>query len=353
MSTQVRDPFLAVTIDTTGSTHYRVDHENLTNASYTRLPTPEEDGKFVVPYDLPNVPSTYTVSVQTKNSLHESAVVSESVILMSDVVSTVSTKRNLLRIAQSFGSNVTPTTMCDGIKCFHSFISLYNNSDTEIDLSTVKLWTRYQNATSEPSYDVDGITLLEYNTLPDNPVVLTNWASVTLSGTIAPNGYFLILGPRVPTENIQAGTEAIEQIVFTTGIEDTTNYHVDLDLSASTDFWVSSKYTEIFLSDAALTTVPELLYNQGALCESFIDLYGTTSDKSSEVEENYEVPECILTYFNGNSKHYIKTIVDPTIEAASNLTDYTSVSIKKLSSAAIRITPTCRPRNSNFTGEYV
>lgn len=353
MSTQVRDPFLAVTIDTTGSTHYRVDHENLPTAAYTRLPAPEDDGKFVVPYDLPNVPSTYTVSVQTKNSLHESAVLSESVILLSDINPAVSTLRNKLRIAQSFGPNVTPTTMCDEIKCFHSFISLYNNSDTEIDLSTVKLWTRYQNATSTPSYDVDGITLLEYITLPDNPVVLTNWASVTLSGTIAPNGYFLILGPRVPIENIQADTAAIEQILFTTGIEDTTNYHVDLDLSASSDFYISSKLVQIVLTDSSVTSLPESIYAEGAFCAGFIDLYGCTANDSDVVAENYAVPDCILGYYDGNSKQRVKNLIAPTVEAVNNDTDYTTSSIKSLTSVTIRASVNCRPRNSNFTGEYV
>ena len=63
MSTQVRDPFLAVTIDETGATHYRVAHENLSSAIYTRLPDPQEDGKYLVSYTLPNTPSTYSVSV--------------------------------------------------------------------------------------------------------------------------------------------------------------------------------------------------------------------------------------------------------------------------------------------------
>lgn len=351
MSTQVRDPFLAVTIDTTGSTHYRVAHENLAAASYTRLPAPEDDGKFVVPYNLPNVPSTYPVSVQTKNSLHESAVVSEDVTLLSDIVSTVSAKRNLLRIAQSFGPNVTATTMCDEIKCYHSFVTLYNNSASPIDLSTVKIWTRYQNATSVPVYTGEIIT--EYVTNPDSPASLTDWQSATLTGTIQPNKYFLILGPRVATENIQADSNSAEIVQFTTDVEGLTNFHVDLDLSITGNFYVSSKFVDIVLTDSSVTSLPANIYNNGALCTGFIDMYGCTANKSSTATENYEVPDCILNYFNNNSKQQLKTIINPTVEASSNLTDYTSTSIKSATINTVRTNPLIRPRNSNFTGEYV
>lgn len=351
MSTQVRDPFLEVKIDTDGSTHYRVAHENIASVPYTRLPEPLEDGQYAVSYNLPNVPSTYTVSVQNKNSLHESAVISESVILLSDIVSTVSAKRNLLRIAQAFGPNVTPTTMCNEIKCYHGFVTLYNNSASPIDLSTVKIWTRYQNATSVPIV-VNEITT-GYTTNPDSPVSLTVWKSVTLTGTIEAGKYFLILGPEVASGNIQADGKSAEIVQFTTGVEGLTDFHVDLDLSASSDFYISSKLVQIVLTDSSVTSLPESIYADGALCTGFIDLYGCTANKSLVAAENFEIPQCMLTYFNDNSKQQLKTIINPVIEASSNLTDYTSTSIKTATVNTIRTNPLIRPRNSNFTGEYV
>jgi len=138
MATQVRDNILAVTINGTGSTHYRIAHDaNITTTEYSTLPLENPANTFLVRHDLPTTPGNYTLSVQLKNSLHESSVLTSDVSLLSNINANVSTLRNKLRIAQSFGPNADPDTYCDDIHCFYGFISLYNNSATDIDLSNV------------------------------------------------------------------------------------------------------------------------------------------------------------------------------------------------------------------------
>lgn len=327
MSTQVRDPFLAVTINGTGSTHYRVAHQDLNTAAYTRLPEPQEDGTFLVPYTLPNIPSSYNVSVQLKNSLHESNVLTEPIILLSDVVSTVSTLKDKLRIAQSYGPNAAPATWADGLKCFYSWISLYNNSDTPIDLSTVALWTRYGNATSV--YDD---VALSYTTTPDG--TKSDWTKVTLSGTIQPHKYFLIQGKKAA--NIVAEETLVPAITFDVFVP---------DLVLTDTLFVSSKYNNLYLADASLVAPPADIFASGACSTGFIDLYGTTAFEAG-VEE-YPIPECIVGYTVNNSKSQVKTIINPTIGALDNATDYTSTSIKSLTAVTIQAS-IAKPRNSTY-----
>jgi len=353
MATQVRDNILAVTINGTGSTHYRIAHDaNLASVEYETLPLEDPANTYLVRHDLPTVPGNYTLSVQLKNSLHESSVLTSDLSLLSNINPAVSTLRNKLRIAQSFGPNADKDTYCDEIKCFHSWISLYNNSETNIDLANVAVWTRWQDATSI-NIGVDPAILWATN--PTVPNVKIGWNKTVLSGTIAPNSYFLILGPRVPTEQIVQDGKSIEQIKFTTDAEGADTFHVDLDLSLSTDFYISSKYTEMFLSDASLVAVPEDIYSTGALCANFIDLYGATANTSTIVEENFLEPQCIYNYFGSNSKQQVKTIVDPTIEASANLTDYTAKSIKSATAANIRTLAwdTAKPRNSVYVKALV
>ena len=330
MSTQVRDPFLAVTINGTGATHYRVAHENLSTATYTRLPDPQEDGTFLVAHTLPNTPGNYTVSAQLKNSLHASTVASEQVILLSDIVETVSTLRNKLRIAQIYGNTVVPDLMPDAIKCFYCWMSLYNNGTTPIDLSTVKLWTRYENCTSV----LDGATGTYINT-PTG--VLSDWTAITLSGTIQPGKYFLIQGKR-PATILNEGT-------ITPAIDFTT-FAPDLDLTSS--LFISSKFQNVFLSDATLTSVPSDIFASGALTTGFIDLWGATSqDAKSTPPEMYQNPQAIVSYMVNSSKSQVRTIINPTIEALANSTDYSSTSIKSATPTTI-LTSIARPRNSAY-----
>lgn len=330
MSTQVRDPFLAVTIDETGATHYRVAHENLTSATYTRLPDPQEDGKYLVAYTLPNTPATYSVQVQVKNSLHESTVASESVVLLSDLVAGVSTLHDKLRIAQIFGNNVTPDTIPDGVNCFYCWLSLYNNGTTPINLSTVKLWTRYENCTSV----LDEVSGTYTNTQTG---VLSDWAAITLSGTIQPGKYFLIQGKRPAT--ITGESTTTPAINFTTFVP-------DLDLSSS--MFISSKFQNIFLSDATVTTIPSDIFAHGALIPGFIDLWGSTAqDATSTPPEIYQNPQSIVNYMVNGSKSQARYINNPTIPALDNSLDYTSLSIKKLTTTTI-LTSLARPRNSAY-----
>lgn len=328
MSTQVRDPFLAVTINGNGATHYRVAHENLSTATYTRLPDPQEDGTFLVAHTLPNTPGNYTVSAQLKNSLHESTVVSEPVILLSDIVSDVSALRNKLRIAQSYGCNAAPTTYADGLKCLYCWISLYNNSDTAIDLSTVKLWTRYGDATSV--YDNVGLV---WNTTPTG--TSSEWISITLSGTIQPNKYFLIRGDK--SANIVAEETLTPCITFESGTQ-----VPDLVLPG---LFISSKMANIYLTDSTVTSITGDPFASGALTTGFIDLYGATSFEAG-VEE-YSTPSYIVEYYVGNSKAKVKTLINPIIEALNNLTDYAATSIKSLTATTI-LTSVANPRNSTY-----
>jgi len=343
MATLVRDNILAVTIDGTGATHYRVAHdENLPTAEYVQLPIPNEgtSNLFLVRHDLPTVPGIYPVSVQIKNSLHESDVVSESVTLLSNIAAGVSTLRNKLRIAQVFGPNADPDTYCDDVHCFYGFISLYNNSLTDINLANVAIWTRYQNMTSTT---LDGG--LTWSTLPDDPATKSEWTKTVLSGTIGAGKYFLIQGPRPVEGHIVNEVGLTPAINFTAGVDDATNFHTDLDLSGSATFYISSKVSEVFLADASLAAVPSTIYNGGALCTGFIDLHGAgTTDLGTLA------PECIYNYMTSNSKQQVKTIIDPTKEAMDNSLDYTTKSIKTATPALIRtlIWDTAKPRNSTY-----
>ena len=328
MSTQVRDPFLAVTIDETGATHYRVAHENLTSAVYARLPDPQLDGKYIVPYTLPNTPSTYSVSVQVKNSLHESTVVSESVVLLSDVIAGVSTLRNKLRIAQSYGCNAAPTTYADGLKCLYCWLSLYNDSDTAIDLSTVKIWTRYGDAAS--TYDDVG---LAWNTVPTGTT--SEWTSISLTGTIQPNKYFLIRGDKAA--NIVAEETLTPCITFEAGTQ-----VPDLIVPG---LFISSKMANIYITDSTVSTVTGNPFANGALSVGFVDLYGATAFEAG-VEE-YPTPASIVGYYIGNSKAKVKTLIDPTADALDNLTDYVATSIKSLTTTTI-LASVANPRNSTY-----
>ena len=326
MSTQVRDPFLAVTIDGTGATHYRVAHENLSGATYTRLPEPSEDGKYIVPYNLPNIPASYNVSVQIKNSLHESVVVSEPVVLLSDLISYVSVLKDKLRIAQSYGATAAPNAYADGLKCFYSWVSLYNNSDTPINLSTVAIWTRYGNATS--TYDE---VALAWNTVPDGTT--SEWTKTILSGTIQPGKYFLIQGAKVA--NIIAEQTLNPCITFDVFVP---------DLVIPTLF-VSSKMTNIYLSDASLASINGDPFASGAYSKGFIDLYGCTNIEAGV--EAYPAPYSIVNYIVKNSKQQVKTLTAPTVGALDNSTDYSSTSIKSLTPVTIQAS-VAKPRNSTY-----
>ena len=326
MSTQVRDPFLAVTIDGSGSTHYRVAHQDLNTAVYTRLPEPQEDGTFLVPYTLPNIPASYNVSVQLKNSIHESTVVTEPVILLSDLVSDVSTLKDKLRIAQVYGANAAPTTFADGLKCLYSWVSLYNSSNAPIDLSKVAIWTRYGNATSTYN-DI----ALSYNTVPDGTT--SDWTKIQLSGTIQPGKYFLIQGAKVA--NIVAEETLTPCITFDVFVP-------DLVLP---DLFISSKMQNVYLSDATLQSITGDPFASGACSTGFIDLYGCTNIEVGT--EEYPAPYSILNYIIKNSKQQVKTIVNPTIGALDNATDYTSTSIKSLTAVTIQAS-IAKPRNSTY-----
>ena len=327
MSVQVRDPFLAVTIDGSGATHYRVSHNEIANTAYTRLPEPQEDGTYVVPYNLPNIPRTYSVSCQLKNSIHESAIVSDSVVLLSDIVAGVSTLKDKLRIAQVYGPNADVDTYCDGIKCFYSWISLYNNSSQPIDLSSVKLWMSWGNSTSV--YDDAG---LAYNTTPDGTV--TNWTPLTLSGIIQPNSYFLIRGDKannIVDESIIAPNVAISFDTFVP----------DLILPG---LFVSSKCNSLLLSDSSVSSVINNPFNSGALSVGYIDQHGITNIETSETYPN---PYAIVNFSVKNSKQQVKTLISVTSPAVDNSVDYSSTSIKSLNLTTILATP-ARPRNSSY-----
>ena len=326
MSTQVRDPFLAVTIDGTGATHYRVAHENLSGATYTRLPEPSEDGKYIVPYNLPNTPASYNVSVQIKNSLHESAVVSEPVVLLSDLASDISPLKDKLRIAQSYGATAAPNAYADGLKCLYSWVSLYNNSNAPINLSTVAIWTRYGNATS--TYDD---VALAWNTVPDGTT--SEWTKTVLSGTIQPGKYFLIQGAKVA--NIVAEETLTPCITFDVFVP-------DLVLPS---LFVSSKMTNIYLSDATLQSITGDPFASGACSTGFIDLYGCTNIETGT--EVYPTPYSIVNYIIKNSKQQVKTLINPTTGALDNSTDYSSTSIKSLTPVTIQAS-VAKPRNSTY-----
>lgn len=341
MATQVRDNILAVTINGTGSTHYRIAHDaNLATTDYSTLPLENPANTYLVRHDLPNTPGNYTLHVQLKNSLHESDVLTSDLSLLSNINPAVSALRNKLRIAQVFGPNADPDTHCDDVHCFYGFISLYNNSLVNIDLANVAVWTRYQNMTSTSADG--GVT---WSTLPDDPATKSTWAKTQLSGTIEAGKYFLIQGPRPPAGNIFNEVGLTPAIVFSSGADDASVFHTDLDLSASPTFYVSSKVSEIFLADATLAAVPESVYNSGALCAGFIDLHGAgTTDLGTLA------PECIYNYMTGNSKQQVKTIIDPTIEAVDNSLDYTAKSIKTATPTTIRTLAwdTAKPRNSTY-----
>lgn len=326
MATQVRDPFLAVTIDGDHATHYRVSHNAIAEAAYVRLPEPQVDGTFLVPYNLPNVPGAYNVSTQLRNSLRESDVFQSSVVLLSDLVSDISTLKDKLRIAQVYGANAAPATFADGLKCLYSWVSLYNNSDTAIDLSTVAIWTRYGNATS--TYDD---IALAYNTVPDGTT--SDWTKIQLSGTIQPGKYFLIQGAKVA--NIIAEETLKPCITFDVFVP-------DLVLP---DLFVSSKMQNVYLSDATLASINGDPFASGACSTGFIDLYGATNIEVGA--EEYPAPYSILNYIIKNSKQQVKTIVNPTIGALDNSTDYTSTSIKSLTTVTIQASP-AKPRNSTY-----
>lgn len=330
MSTQVRDPFLAVTIDGSGATHYRVSHTAIADASYVRLPTPETDGTYIVPYNLPNIPSTYTVNCQLKNSIHESTVVGDSVILLSDVVEGVSTLRNKLRLSQVYGPNADVNTYCDSIKCFYSWVSLYNNSAEAINLSTVKLWMSWGNATSVE----DTVNVGQYVTTPNGTV--TEWTSVSLSGTIQPHSYFLIQGQKANNIISEVTLEPNVAISFSTFIP-------DLVLP---ELFCSSKCCSLFLSDSTVTSVTGNPFSDGALTVGFIDQYGITN---VETAETYPAPYSYLHYISKNSKQQVKTLINPTVEHSDNSTDYVSLSIKNLTPTTI-IGTSAQPRNSSYVG---
>lgn len=326
MSTQVRDPFLAVTIDGTGATHYRVAHENLSGVTYTRLPEPSEDGKYAVPYNLPNIPASYNVSVQIKNSLHESAIVSEPVVLLSDLASDISPLKDKLRIAQSYGATATPNAYADGLKCLYGWVSLYNNSNTTIDLSTVAIWTRHGNATS--TYDD---VALVWNTVPDGTI--SEWTKTVLSGTIQPGKYFLIQGAKVA--NIIAEETLTPCITFDVFVP-------DLVLPS---LFISSKMTNIYLSAATLQSITGDPFASVACSTGFIDLYGCTNIEVGT--EEYPIPYSIVNYIVKNSKQQVKTLINPTIGAIDNSTDYSSTSIKSLTPVTIQAS-VAKPRNSTY-----
>lgn len=360
MATQVNDPFLAVKIDGTGATHYKVSHEtsaeSTTNldaiTTATRLPVPEEDGTFIVRHDLPNVPGTYFVKCKLNNSLDISDVASEEVLLLGSLDPDVSTLYSKLRIAQSFGCNADPDTYADGINCAYSWISLYNNSAQAIDLSAVAIWTRYQNATSTIEAPAT-----EYTTVPDYPALKSAWTKHTLSGTIQPGKYFLIRGAKIADDHFYdvATGLPLDEETFNFGIqftaiagEDASNAGTKFfyDLSLPTLF-LSSKMVEIFVADNSLTEVPVSLFNIGALTPHFIDLYGATAAIDPLTEE-YLAPEAMAEYYLDNSKQKVKTIIAPTVNPANSLTDYTATSIKAKSAATIIATATMRPRNSLY-----
>ena len=326
MSTQVRDPFLAVTIDGTGATHYRVAHENLSGATYTRLPEPSQDGKYIVPYNLPNIPASYNVSVQIKNSLHESTVASEPVVLLSDLASDVSLLKDKLRIAQSYGATAAPNAYADSLKCLYSWVSLYNNSNSPINLSTVAIWTRYCNATS--TYDSAASI---WNTVPDGTTSV--WTKNQLSGTIQPGKYFLIQGAKVI--NIVSEETLTPCITFDTFVP-------DLVLPS---LFVSSKMANIYLSDATLQSVTGDPFASGACSTGFIDLYGATNIEVG-IEE-YPAPYSIVNHIVKNSKQQVKTLINPTIGALDNSIDYSSTSIKSLTPVTIQAS-VAKPRNSTY-----
>lgn len=330
MAVTVKDPFLNVTINSTGATHYRVNTSQVMDGiDYVRLPTPEVNGSFIVPYNLPNVPGSYNVSVQLKNSLHESAVLSSSIILLGDVIETVSVHHNKLRIAQLYGNNVTPDTIPDGIKCIYCWMSLYNAGTEAIDLSTVAVWTRYENCTST----LDSVTGTYVN-VPTG--VKSAWVKVPLSGTIQPGKYFLIKGKR-PTTIVLEET-LVPCIDFTTFVP-------DLDLSAS--LFISSKMQNVILVDSSVTEIPADPYANGVCTTGFIDLFGSTNVET-DGSETYSNPTAyIINYSTKSSKQQVRTIVNPTIEAADNSLDYTATSIKSITTTTI-LTSLAKPRNSTY-----
>ena len=157
-------------------------------------------------------------------------------MLLNDLASDISPLKDKLRIAQSYGATAAPNAYADGLKCLYSWVSLYNNSNAPINLSTVAIWTRYGNATS--TYDD---VALAWNTVPDGTT--SEWTKTVLSGTIQPGKYFLIQGAKVA--NIIAEGTLTPCITFDVFVP-------DLVLPS---LFISSKMTNIYLSDATLQSI--------------------------------------------------------------------------------------------------
>ena len=61
----------------------------------------------------------------------------------------------------------------------------------------------------------------------------------------------------------------------------------------------------------------------------------------------YQNPQAIVSYMVNSSKSQVRTIINPTIEALANSTDYSSTSIKSATPTTI-LTSIARPRNSAY-----
>lgn len=380
MSTTVRDNLLAITVRGTGSTHYRVAHdETIDSKPWIELPQAEEPQEgddfltYLVRYDLPEASyGPYTLTVQLKNKLHQSNKEIIEIVYQSNYNSQISSLFGKLRIFQAFSPIADPDTYYDEVKCFHPWLSLYNNSDDAIDLSTVKLWTRNQDATSyidavEPLTPVTDPSTQIVNTIATVPQTMKAWRSVTLSGTLPARKYFLILGKRINPAYVNpletASTEVLK-FVTTGGVDvvsgEDIQYYVDLDLSSAneeTEFFISSKHSEIMLTESTVTSVgtdaASVIVN-GAFFPKFIDLMGFTADPA----EGFVAPlHREIEYFADNSKQQVKTLIytegNPiTIEPVTSGWGYVKASIKSLAASAIRTGANAyivRPRNSVFT----
>lgn len=269
-----------------------------------------------------NADTPYTMTIVAKDLSSNPSTTSDPLIVTTTSVPVINTLVGNVLMAQVFSPSSTVVNVQDGVSIDNCFITLYNNSSTDLNLSNARLYWKYD------AYPI--------------------WHQVNLSGTISSHKYFLIRGSKLT--GVVEGTTILSD--WNTAIPDLDcsvdwtqfvdpNPEDALNLSERMVQWalesnflyVGSKTGVIYLSDVEVdpSTLPSNPWLEKANLPDYVDLVGLLGkDGENDIAETAPI--------NGVKKSLIcnrKQVSGVFQDTDNNSTDFETISTMLASSSEV------------------